>query len=58
MLEENLVDKKLSQEPNGYNIEVLVSLVMEELVDNHNPLLDIKDKEVIVFGGKFDPNFA
>lgn len=33
VLETNLVDKKLSQQPNGYDVEVLVSLVMEELVD-------------------------
>lgn len=38
VLETNLVDKKLSQQPDGYNIEVLVSLVMEELVDKPKAL--------------------
>lgn len=38
VLETNLVDKKLSQRPDGYNIEVLVSLVMEELVDKPKAL--------------------
>ena len=41
VLEENLVDKKLSQQPNGYDVEVLVSLVMEELVDNTVSLEDV-----------------
>lgn len=41
VLETNLVDKKLSQQPDGYNIEVLVSLVMEELVDK--PTAEIHD---------------
>lgn len=41
VLQDNLADKKLSQQPDGYNVEVLVSLVMEELVDNTVSLEDV-----------------
>lgn len=53
VLEENLVDKKLSQEPNGYDVEVLVSLVMEELVDKRKPALSAIYEELT--GMEIDP---
>lgn len=61
VLEANLVDKKLSQQPDGYDVEVLVSLVMEELVDRPKALNEaLKDPSLRriyedVTGLKVDP---
>lgn len=55
VLETNLIDKKLSQKPDGYNIEVLVSLVMEELVDK--PTAEIHDLTEQLERSKLAHNF-
>ncbi len=55
VLEDNLAKSKLSKEPDGLGVEILVSKVMEELVDKteseeeENPLLKIVSRELVTF---------
>ena len=55
---EELVDKR--KPALGAIYEELTGLEIDPATNKFtgNPILNVKEKEVIVFGGKFDPSFA